>query len=102
MRPGRAAIFIGTAVSISLLAPDNARTQSGADVFLDLLGGMMAVGQQQAASDAWNRQPEVLRYCFERGLEAQNTSIAALIRSGIPPTHPAASSRSRRTGGGSL
>lgn len=81
----RTAVAIFLAGSLALGA-GNARAQ--AEAVFGLVGGMIAAAQAQAAAQAWAQQPELQRYCLDRGLSRQGASIERLIRAGIVPTDP--------------
>ncbi len=86
MRGCKAALFALASLFSGL--PGNASAQG----FGDLVGGMLQAAQAQAAAEAWSRQPELRRYCFEQALVQRSSSLAQLVRAGMMPEDPRLSS----------
>ena len=56
--------------------------------FLNLFGAMMQQGMRQSAQTEWRKLSQTELSCLGRELKSQETSIDALINSGVMPSDP--------------
>lgn len=82
-------------ISSTLLAPQISMAQANAGTTLRLPNGKIAPSKIQAAQEAWAKQPELRRYCFQQALEQINSNTDRVIHAGVLPDDPRLSSIKR-------